>query len=187
MEAQVFDFFKTFADITRMRMAALLSEEALTVEEMAARLHIKASDIPRQLAILEQINLLFRDGERYRLNERAFEALTRAVWSEHRPAASLPSNDVDADDFDRKVVRNFMLPDGKLREIPNQGKKRLAVLRHILQAFEPGKRYTEKEVNETLKRYYPDAASLRRYLYDDGLLKREQNGSAYWREEKQEA
>src|SRR5574338_188593 len=104
MEAQMFDFFKTFADITRMRIAALLSEEALTIDEMAARLHIKASDIPRQLAMIEQLNLLSRDGERFRLNEKAFEALTRSVWSERRPTVSQTSNDADADDFDRKMV-----------------------------------------------------------------------------------
>lgn len=187
MNEKVFEFFKTFADLSRMRLAALLSEESLSVEDIAARLRTKPADLHRQLAMLDQLGLLVREGERFRLDAKAMEAFARSVWAEQRTQEKPTSSDSDADDFDRKVVRNYSLPDGRLRDIPMQEKKRLAVLRHVIQVFEPGKRYTEKEVNETLKRFYADTASLRRYLYDDGLLKREHNGSAYWREALQEA
>ena len=39
--------------------------------------------------------------------------------------------------------------------------------------------YSEQEVNETLQRFHPDYAALRRYLVDDEVLTRD--GGYYWR------
>jgi hypothetical protein len=53
------------------------------------------------------------------------------------------------------------------------------VLEVLAQEFEPGRRYTEREVNEVLGRWHSDVAALRRYLVDEGLLDREPG--IYWR------
>lgn len=66
---------------------------------------------------------------------------------------------------------------------PAQRKKLDAVLRYVVKAFEAGKRYSEKRVNEILGGYHEDTASLRRELVGTGLMKRESDGSAYWRVE----
>ncbi len=55
--------------------------------------------------------------------------------------------------------------------------------------FEPGRRYTEAEVNQTLGAWYPDYAALRRYLVDEGFLRRadetdpstSRSAKRYWR------
>lgn len=47
--------------------------------------------------------------------------------------------------------------------------------------FEPGRRYSEREVNAVLSSRYDDYSTLRRYLIDEGLLTRSPAGSAYWR------
>ena len=182
MDEQVLNFFKTFSDVNRLRLAALLSEEALTTAEIAARLRLRITDVPRFLAQIEALGLLSKDEERYRLDVKALEKLSREVLAGHRPVVEAHSNDENADEFDRKVVKNYSLPDGRLKEIPTQERKLIAVLRHVAQVFEPGTRYNEKEVNETLKRFHPDYSSLRRYLIDRQLIQREPNGSAYWRE-----
>ena len=57
--------------------------------------------------------------------------------------------------------------------------KRALVLERLALEFEPGLRYTEREVNSTLQVFHPDYASLRRHLVDDGFLTRA-DGS-YWR------
>ncbi|MBE0697186.1 MAG: DUF2087 domain-containing protein [Anaerolineaceae bacterium] len=100
--------------------------------------------------------------------------------SGHRPAAEASSNDEDAADFERTVVKNYSLPDGRLKEIPTQEKKLLAILKHVVQVFEPGVRYSEKQVNDALKRFHPDSATLRRALVDRHMIERELNGAAYW-------
>ena len=80
---------------------------------------------------------------------------------------------------DDRVLRNFMTADGRLHTIPSKRAKRLVVLDHIAQCFEPGRTYQEQEVNAIIERFHPDYAALRRYLVDDQFLTREDN--VYWR------
>jgi hypothetical protein len=79
---------------------------------------------------------------------------------------------------DDRVLRNFMT-DGRLHTIPSRHAKRLVVLDHIAQSFEPGRTYPEPEVNAILQRFHPDYAALRRYLVGDQFLTRED--AVYWR------
>jgi hypothetical protein len=51
----------------------------------------------------------------------------------------------------------------------------------VVKAFEPGVRYTEKEVNEILMRFNEDTAQLRRDLVDFHFMAREGGGGAYWK------
>jgi hypothetical protein len=80
---------------------------------------------------------------------------------------------------DDRVLRNFMTGDGRLHTIPSRHAKRLVVLDHIAQSFEPGRTYPEQEVNAILVRFHPDYAALRRYLVEDQFLTRED--AVYWR------
>jgi hypothetical protein len=80
---------------------------------------------------------------------------------------------------DERVLAAFFRPDGTLHTIPTKRTKRLVVLDHLSQAFEPGRRYTEAEVSTQLEKVHPDYAALRRYLVDDQFLARE--GGEYWR------
>lgn len=182
MNDTIFEFFKTFIDLNRLRIAALLSQESLPVEEIASRVNLLPRDLPRHLAQLDKLGLLIEENGCYRLDVKAFERLSQEALAGRRPEAAAQSNDPDASDFDRKVVKNYSYPDGRLKELPMQQKKLLAVLRHVVQSFEPGTRYSEKQVNETLSRYHEDFASLRRALIDHQLIKREAGGQAYWRE-----
>lgn len=181
MDDRILDFFKIMVAPIRLRMAAILLDETLTIDELAGRLHVRPTEIPRHLAQLEKLNLLHRAGNRYSLDNKAMESLSRSVLANMRPGVDAHSNDDNAGDFDRLVIKNFSLPDGRLKEIPVQEKKLVAILKHIAQVFEPGRCYTEKEVNETLKRFHPDTASLRRAMVDRLMISRESNGSNYWR------
>lgn len=80
---------------------------------------------------------------------------------------------------DDRVLENFVDGAGRLIAIPVQRKKRLAVLRWIVEDFQPGRLYAEAEVNRILTRRHPDFASLRRFLVDEELLQRKR--SLYWR------
>lgn len=182
MNDLVFEFFKTFVDLNRLRIAALLSQESLPVEAVARRVNLRPRDLPRHLAQLNKMGLLLEENGSYRLDIKALERLSQDAMAGQHPEAAARSNDPDASDFDRKVVKNYSYPDGRLKELPLQQKKLLAVLRHVVQSFEPGSRYSEKQVNETLTQYHEDFASLRRALIDHQLIKRETGGQVYWRE-----
>jgi hypothetical protein len=55
----------------------------------------------------------------------------------------------------------------------------LAVLKHIVKDIEPGREYTEKQINALLERRHPDPASLRRGMIDFRLMERK--SGVYWR------
>jgi hypothetical protein len=90
--------------------------------------------------------------------------------------------EVDADAYDKKVIRDYTRRDGSLKILPSQRKKLQAILRYVVQGFDAGKRYSEKQVNEILAGYHDDTATLRRELVGYGLMKREGGGGEYWRE-----
>ncbi len=78
-----------------------------------------------------------------------------------------------------RVLRTFFAGD-RMTAMPRAGAKRRIALEHIVQRFEPGRRYTEPEVNAELRPVWPDdVAALRRYLIDAQLLERA--AGEYWR------
>lgn len=81
--------------------------------------------------------------------------------------------------MDTDVLGRFVDADGRIVTMPTKRSKRLVVLDHIAQRFEPGRTYAEREVNEVLSGFHDDYAALRRYLVDEQFLAREAN--VYWR------
>lgn len=73
------------------------------------------------------------------------------------------------------------LDGSRLKCIPSKRSKKLIVLRWLAERFEPGVRYSEREVNDLIGQSHPDFATLRRELYDNYFLNREDG--VYWRQE----
>ena len=68
---------------------------------------------------------------------------------------------------------------GTIETMSARRSRRLLLLGEIAQAFEPGVRYPEREVNRLLGAMFSDYAALRRYLVDDDFLGRADG--EYWR------
>ena len=83
------------------------------------------------------------------------------------------------DDRSDDVLGNFFTSSGRLHTLPAKRAKRLVVLDHMVQSFEPGETYTEKDVNKILAGFHDDYATLRRALVDEEFLSRDNN--LYWR------
>ncbi len=77
---------------------------------------------------------------------------------------------------------HFLDENGRIKELPQKHKTRVAVLEYLSEKFEPGRDYTEQEVNAVCSQWHTfgDYFLLRRELVDNGLLCRERNGSRYW-------
>ena len=184
MSEEAVAFFKALADASRLKIVGLLAQQPYSVEELAALLNLKPSTVSHHLAKLAQVGLVSARTESYynvyQLDEKALERRSRDLFSQENLAASIV--DVDADAYDHKIIADFSRKDGSLKTIPAQRKKLEAILRHIVKAFDPNKRYSEKQVNEILGRYHEDTASLRRELVGNKLMKREGGGGDYWRE-----
>jgi hypothetical protein len=63
---------------------------------------------------------------------------------------------------------------------PKKQKQKYLCLLWIVTLFEKNIDYSEKQVNEILKKVYPDYVMVRRYLVDYNLMFRTDNGSRYW-------
>jgi hypothetical protein len=71
------------------------------------------------------------------------------------------------------------LRDGRIVTMPARRSRRLLLLTEVARVFEPGVRYPESAVNESLGVMFADYAALRRYLVDEDLLDRAEG--KYWR------
>ncbi|MFH1906826.1 MAG: metalloregulator ArsR/SmtB family transcription factor [Chloroflexota bacterium] len=176
-------FFKALADSSRLKILGLLAQRSYSGEELAALLDLKPSTVSHHLSKLAKAGLVSARAEGYysvyELDRNALEATTRDLFSGERMAAA--AADVDAGAYDHKIISDYSLPDGRLKTIPAQRKKLEAILRHVVKAFEPGVRYSEKQVNEILARFHEDTATLRRELVGYGLMARDGGGGEYWR------
>jgi len=79
----------------------------------------------------------------------------------------------------RDVKLSGFVRDGRIEAMPAKRSRRLLLLNEVAQAFEPGVRYPESEVNRVLGVMFSDYAALRRYLVDEQLMDRADG--AYWR------
>jgi len=71
---------------------------------------------------------------------------------------------------------------GRLTVIPRKAARREQLLTHLAETlFEPGREYSEREVNEALRTVHEDCSALRRYLVEAGHLVRARDGSSYRR------
>jgi hypothetical protein len=159
------------ADPSRMKVAAALSLGAWTVADVVEATKLPTKVAEQALARLAAGGLVERDAAGYRLRVEDLQAAARAAADERRKAEAGPEG--------AGVVVARFVKGGRLTSIPTTKSKRAAVLDFVAQAFTPGRRYPEKEVNEMLGRFHDDYAALRRYLVDEGLMEREHG--KYWR------
>ena len=176
-------FFKALADENRLKIVGILANHSHTVEELAELLTLSPSTTSHHLSRLSKAGLVSAtaDGHyyRYRLETQALHDLSqRLLSSETLPKIGEESQRLT---FDEKVLATFTDSEGFITAFPKQEKKFAVLINYVLNAFEKGVDYTEKQINQILERYNVDTATLRRGLIDYGLLERSHDGSRYWR------
>lgn len=182
---------KALADKQRLTMVRLMSDTDRTVTEMAAILNLSEPTVSHHIAKLHEagfMNLRMDGNQRfYRVNPRRFEQFRTLAAAVNTP---LPAEEpyvsdtawIDALDWpaeDKKVLRDYT-DGGRITQFPTKEKKLLVLLRWLATKFEPGVRYSEKQVNAILKEVHLDTAQMRRDLFDYGFMRRERGGGDYW-------
>jgi predicted transcriptional regulator len=179
-DQQLLTFFKALADANRLKIVGLLAQQPYSVEQLAALLNLRPSTVSHHLKLLAEAGLVSARAESYynlyQLEPDVLEQIASHLVAQDK----LPSMaaEVDLEAYDRLVLKNVLLPNGRLKVIPAQRKKREVVLRHILKSFQPGVHYTEKQVNDILAGYHEDVATLRRELIMSKLMQRSEG--EYW-------
>lgn len=187
MTTELLAFFKALSDENRLRIVGLLAQRPYSVEKLAEALGLGVSTTSHHLSRLAQAGLVSArvDGHYYvySLDVDALQHSAQRLL--HRENLSILSRLGEQDQegmpaYDRKVMATFVDGEGRIKDFPMQEKKFLVLLRYVLKTFEPGRRYTEKQVNEILARYSDDTAQLRRSLVEYGMMDREGGGGEYW-------
>lgn len=176
-ENELLWFFRALADPARLQIAGQLARRAQTLSELGAALELKPNVLMKHLSMLEHAGLAREASGKYHWRLDAIHALAARVAE----APVRPEVPEGTPEYDRAVLSTFLNADGTLKEIPAQEKKQEVFFRHIVALFETGREYTEKEVNEVIRRVHEDTAYFRRGLIDRGWLKREVDGRRYWR------
>lgn len=173
-------FFKVLANESRLKILGILANRECSVEELAALLKLKEPTVSHHLGKLKELNLVNMRPEGnthlYQLDSEALQGISKEIFTPENMASLV--NDVEGEAWESKVLKNFFEGD-RLKEIPASRKKRLVILKWLASQFESGVNYPEIQVNEIIKRYHPDCATLRRELIGYQLMQRE-NG-VYWR------
>ncbi len=177
------EFFKALSDPNRLKIVGLLARHPHNVEQLAEDLGLSVSTVSHHLSYLAHAGLVEARPQGhyyiYSLRLDVMQETARHLLAEE----NLPrlSEDIEGDAFERKVLNTFLDREGRIKSFPSQEKKFLVLLRYVLKAFEPGVRYSEKQVNEILERFNEDTATLRRSLVEYDMMTRQGGGGEYWR------
>jgi predicted transcriptional regulator len=171
--AALLRFFKALADESRLKIVGLLANGERNVQDLAKLLKLREPTVSHHLAVLREAELvqMRTDGNThwYRLDFEAMRAVSRSALSREKLATI--ASDLDANDWERKVLSNFM--DGeRLKDIPVARKKRWAILKWLAGRFDPAAEYSENQLNEIIKRHHWDTATLRREMIGYRMLSR---------------
>jgi hypothetical protein len=170
------ELLRVLADPERLAVAGTLATGPRTAGELAAGLDIPVGRVRRHLARLTAAGVALVDSDRrtYRLRPETLRSAAQRVGPPRHAGLALGTRDQE-----EEAVLSHYFRAGRLTEVPAKQSKRRIVLTRLALEFEAGVHYSERQVNETLKRFHDDHATLRRSLVDEGLLSRE--AGRYWR------
>ena len=169
-------FFKAMANESRLRIVGLLASRERSVQELAQILELKEPTISHHLAVLKALGLVSVRAEGvvrwHALEPKALAKMNQALLAREDVLALAPKTDRDDD---AAVLAAFFDEAGKLKQIPASRKKRLVILRWLVERFDEDRAYPERELNEIIKRYHWDSATLRREMIGQRMMARERS------------
>lgn len=179
-DTEMLALFKCLADRSRLQILKSLAQEDMYVERLAERLDLTPPTISFHLKKLADAGAV----RAYKTQYYTMYALEKSVFMTTILDLLQAQSDESAvqrqrDEAYRQKVLDTFFEYGKLKSIPTQKKKERIILEELVKAFEPGRTYTEREVNITLADYYDDFCTLRRDMIGEGLMAREKQ--TYWR------
>ncbi|WP_432406494.1 DUF2087 domain-containing protein [Wukongibacter sp. M2B1] len=97
----------------------------------------------------------------------------------HKGATMIDERYAITESEKEKVLRTY-LKDEVLTTFPRKEKRKIIVLGYITKKFKNNVKYSEKQVNEILRKIHSDYVTIRRYLIEYGFLDRCDDCSSYW-------
>ncbi|PPQ49986.1 ArsR family transcriptional regulator [Paenibacillus peoriae] len=172
------NYHKALADPTRMRILLLLSRGEMHGQALAKKLNLSQPTVTHHASKLREAGVIKERRDKnmvyFTLNPELIrqhaEATVRFIFEKGEGEEEMSELN---ETLEASVLRNFFSKDGKLRQIPAQYKKKLIVLQMLAEKLEPGRIYPERELNEWIKQYHEDFATIRRELIMHQFMYRE--------------
>ena len=178
-ETEAIRLFKCLADKSRLQILKSLAIEDMDVERLAGRLDLTPATISFHLKKLSEAGAVRSYKNQYytmyTLCKDVFMTRILDVITETSDEADIQAQR-DAQ-YRKRVIESFF-EYGKLKAIPAQRKKERIILEEIAKAFEPGRTYTEREVNIIIADFHDDFCTISRDMIGEKIMARE-NGT-YW-------
>jgi DNA-binding transcriptional ArsR family regulator len=170
-------FFKVLANENRLKMLSLLANRESNVSEISAFVGLRAPTVSHHLSKLGELDLVKMrqrgNDHLYSLNVDGLYGVRKEILALIAPEKipTIIPTSLQYDPWEMKILNTFVQGE-RIRFVPAQQKKKLVLLRWLLEKFEKERAYTEKEVNEIIEPHYSDYCTLRRYLVDFGFMTR---------------
>lgn len=173
-EAQAIALFKCLADKSRLQILKSLAIEDMYVERLAQRLDLTPPTVSFHLKKLSEAGAVRSyKSQYYTMYALCGEVFNTTILDVIQARSDEAELQQERDEAYRKKVIDSFFEYGKLKSIPAQRKKERIVLEHIAESFEPGREYSEREVNLIIADFHDDFCQIRRDMVGEKLLKRE--------------
>ncbi|MBN2043515.1 MAG: metalloregulator ArsR/SmtB family transcription factor [Anaerolineales bacterium] len=167
------NLFKALGHPTRLLIVNLVKIKPRHGEELAEILRLNPGTISHHLKQLTEAGFLSARKDQYYQIYTLNSALLDCKMADlvHLAQPDLDSG-AEVNAYRQKVLRTFF-KHGRLVQFPAQLKKRLVILEKIAEEFEPGREYSEREVNHILLDFNDDVATLRRGMIEHNIMTRD--------------
>ncbi|WP_026566257.1 DUF2087 domain-containing protein [Bacillus sp. UNC41MFS5] len=174
---KIVSFYKTMGDPTRIRIVAILAKGPLHGQAIAGKLGLSAPTITHHLKKLREIHVVYdrrvKNTIYFYLNESLINQQAK-VFTELLEKKGEELDEMVESSLERqKIIENFFTKTGKLKNIPAQRKKKLIVFEHLIRGLKMGEKYEEKQLNEFIKQFHDDYATIRREFIINHYMFRE--------------
>lgn len=164
---KIVNVHKLLGDPNRMKILMLLNRGELNGQFLAEKLSLSQPTVTHHASKLREASLIRERRDKntiyFSLNPEFIEQVHQAslafIFGKERGEHPMEEK---KSSVKATVLRNFFVKDGSLRQIPAQYKKKLIVLEYMVEKLEFGKEYSEKEINEFIKQFHADFATIRR-------------------------
>jgi predicted transcriptional regulator len=162
--------FKGLADESRLQIMALLKQKPHCVEDLAESLSLAESTVSAHLKKLQAAGLVYNRKQQYYSVYYLKEEALQQKLDDLIPSVQAAPQDAHA--MLREKVLKAYFRDGVCFRLPVQNKKRWIVYEEVIRLIEPGRDYSEKELNAVITRIHEDYCLIRRELVEEGVLQR---------------
>ncbi|NUM48602.1 MAG: ArsR family transcriptional regulator, partial [Anaerolineales bacterium] len=132
-------FFKTFVDVERLKLVGVLAQGPVTLQELTAHLQMPGSEVLRHLEQLLETGLVQATrgqagADVFELQPQMLEEMAKRQFARARaqapPIVDRRQIPHDFTEEERKVLLNYTLPNGEIKQIPLQPKKQQILIRY---------------------------------------------------------